>query len=269
MSETVTSKDNEYAPKDYVIDKIEKQTEDTNIYTLNCDLNPDPGQFVEVSVPYLGEAPISVASNDPNKLELLIRNVGSVTNAIFKLKEGDKLGIRGPYGHGYPMDKMEGKDIIVAGGGTGVAPPMGVLKYIEKNQDKYGKVHIFLGFRSPQDVLFKKDIDRFEKSFSVNLTVDRADDTWTCDVGLITELMEKHDMDPKNKVVICCGPPIMIRCSIDQFKSRGFSDDQIYVSHERHMRCGIGKCGHCMIHGKYVCKDGPVFRYDEVNDVSE
>lgn len=269
MNASIPLTENVYMPQNYVIEDIEVQTSDTNLYKVKCDLNPLPGQFVEVSIPFLGECPISIASYDPEYIELLIRNVGSVTNAIFKLKKGDKIGIRGPFGRGYPMKEIEGRNILIIAGGTGVAPPVGVVKYIEKNRDKYGKVHIFLGFRTPNDMLFKKDIKRFEQKFSVQLTVDRADDTWTCDVGLITTLMAKHDLDPKNTTVICCGPPIMIKCSIDQLKSRNFSDEQIYVSLERHMKCGIGKCGHCMIHGKYACKDGPVFRFDEVKNVSE
>ncbi len=262
--------DDVYVPKDYLIESIKKETEDTFIFKVRCDLDPKPGQFVEVSMPYLGECPISIASNDSEYIELLIRKVGSVTNAIFKLNKDDTIGIRGSYGHGYPMKDFKGKDIIIIAGGTGTAPPMGMLKYIKKKRDKYERVRVFLGFKSPQDILFREDIESLKKEgFEINLTVDRADDTWKRDVGLITSLMEKHNLETYNTVVICCGPPIMIKYAIEQLLNRNFSEDQIYVSHERHMKCGIGKCGHCMIHGKYVCKDGPVFRYDKVKDVGE
>lgn len=258
-----------YVPMDVKINSIMSETRDTKTFVLDYTLKHDPGQFVQVSVLGVGEVPISIASYSENYLELCIRNVGNVTNAIHQLEVGDKVGVRGPYGHGYPMQKMKDKDIVVVAGGTGVAAVRSVVEYLEKNRRNYHDISIFLGFRTPEDVLFEKDIARWGDKFNVNLTVDKSCEGWTCNVGLVTNILEKAPIDSGNAVAITCGPPIMLKSVIKVLQDKGFTDDQIYLSLERLMNCGVRKCGHCMIKSKYVCHDGPVFKYSEAKSLED
>ncbi|MBU4501347.1 MAG: FAD/NAD(P)-binding protein [Nanoarchaeota archaeon] len=264
---------NEYETKKYVIDSIVKYTDDIWLFKINCNLNPKPGQFVQVSVPGIGEAPISCASYDDKQLLLLIRNVGSVTQSIFKLNIGDKIELRGPYGNGYPMDKLNGNNLIIIGGGTGTAPPHSVIDYVEKNKQNYKEVYIFMGFRTPDDELFIGDIEKWSKDFKVEFSVDKAPEDFHGNICLVTSLIEnafkEGKLKPENTKAVICGPPIMMKCIIDMLKHYNFDENSIYVSMERHMKCGVGKCGHCMVNGKYCCQDGPVFKYSEVKDVKE
>ena len=260
---------NPYLPKLAKITRIIKETSDTKTYTLAYKTKYDPGQFVEVSVIGIGEAPISICSYSNKTIDLCIRDVGNVTHIISKLKKGNYLAIRGPYGFGYPMQYMINNDIIVVAGGTGVAPVRSVIEFIEQKRNNFRNVDIFLGFRSPGDVLFMKYIKRWQNKFNVHLTVDKADKSWKYNIGVVTKLLENSNLNNENKTVVTCGPPIMIKFVIQTLEKLGFHHDQIYVSFERLMKCGIGKCGHCMIKGIYVCKDGPVFRYDTVKDLKE
>jgi len=259
--------ENPYLPKLVKIIKVVKETSDTKTFTIDFKAKHDPGQFVEVSVLGIGEAPISACSYSKKYMDLCIRNVGNVTNAISKLKKGDKLGIRGPYGFGYPMHYMINNNITIIAGGTGVAPVRSVIEYIEQNRADFKDVEIFFGFRTPYDMLFKKGIARWQKKFNVHLTVDKPTKEWKYNKGVVTNLLT--NLSNENKVVVTCGPPIMIKFVIQTLEKLRFHDDQIYVSYERRMKCGIGKCGHCMIKGVYVCKDGPVFRYDIVRNLKE
>ena len=202
-------------------------------------------------------------------MELCVRNVGNVTSRLFELKKGNIIGIRGPYGHGYPMQHMLHNNITIIAGGTGVAPVRSVIQYIEQHRADYSDVELFFGFRSPKDVLFKNDLKVWEKSFRMHLTVDKPDKKWKYNSGVVTKLLEQANISSGNKTVVTCGPPIMIKFVIQTLQKLHFHNDQIYVSYERLMKCGIGKCGHCMIQGLYVCKDGPVFRYDKVKDLKE
>jgi len=260
-----TKMKNEYLPRFAKILDVFKETPDTKTFRVNIKgmrMGYQPGQFVECSVLDLGEAPISICSFSKDYMDLCVRNVGNVTRSLFNLKKGDMMSIRGPYGSGYPMHFMEGNDVIVVAGGTGVAPVKGVLEFIEANRKRYGDVHVFLGFRSPSDMLFKREIKRWEKIGNVHITVDKADDKWRRDVGVVTKLLSDSGMDNHNKIVVSCGPPIMIKFVIKTLEKMDFNHDQIYVSLERMMQCGVQKCGHCMIGGKYVCKDGPVLNYE-------
>ncbi len=244
----------------------EQFTNDTFIFTIKTDMAHKPGQFIEISVPLYGEAPISIASHKEGQMDLLIRNVGNVTNQLCKLDVGDMMSIRGPYGLGYPMDVLKGNNVVIIAGGTGTAPVRGVIQYIEQNRKDYKDLNIFLGYRSPDMILFKKDIDAWSKKYNTILTVDNAQTLWTGKTGVVTKYIDGSGLNNSNKVVFFCGPPAMIKFAIQSLKKLGFHDDQMFVSVERNMKCGIGKCGHCMIHGKYSCKDGPVFRYDEISN---
>jgi len=254
--------DSPYEPKPYKIAEKKQYTPDTFLFKVPAGINPMPGQFVEVSVLGVGECPISVCSYSSSHIDLLIRDVGNVTGKLAKLRRGSTILIRGPYGHGYPMAELVGKDIAVIAGGTGVAPPRSVIQYIQKNRDKYHDVHMFLGFRNPQEILFKEDIDEWSKDFKVTLTVDRcADPSFSGRVCFVTDAFGDADIVPGNAAVILCGPPVMMKVGVEKLLNKGFNDNQIYLSFERHMKCGIGKCGHCLVAGKYMCKDGPVFDY--------
>ncbi|MFH0977769.1 MAG: FAD/NAD(P)-binding protein [Candidatus Woesearchaeota archaeon] len=250
-----------YVPTLARIDKVTQETSEVKTFKVRMPLKHEPGQFVQLSLLGIGEAPVSIASSSPEFLELTVKNVGAVTDSLFRLQEGDKVGIRGPYGHGYPMNEFKGKDIIIIGGGTGAASLRGVLKYIENNKKSFGSVDIFLGYRSPADILFKKDNDRWRHSFNFNITVDKPDDNWQGNTGVITTLLNKAQFKRINSAVLACGPPIMIKFVVQDLQAMGFTDQQIWVSLERMMKCGFGKCGHCMVQDRYVCKDGPVFNY--------
>jgi anaerobic sulfite reductase subunit B len=261
---------NPYLPEQYAISSIKEFTEDTRLFKVKAKMPNMPGQFVNVSLSGIGECPISICSYSKGYLELLIRNVGNVTNAIFKLKKGDKIGIRGAYGHGYPMEEMRKKDIVIIAGGTGAAPPRSVIGYIKKNRKLYKSLNIYLGFKSPGEILFKEDIEEWQKEFNVTLTVDKcADPNYNGRVCFVTEAVGDVTVPPNNAAVVMCGPPIMMKAATEKLKAKGFEDKQIYVSYERHMKCGFGKCGHCVISGKYVCKDGPVFRYDVAKEFAD
>ncbi|NQV08497.1 FAD/NAD(P)-binding protein [Candidatus Woesearchaeota archaeon] len=258
---------NKLLPKPSKVIDFQRETFDNFTITLDAKMKHEPGQFVQVSLLGFGEAPISIASHSDKYIKLNIHEVGNVTNALAKLKKGDKVFIKGPYGKGYPMKKLKGNDIIIIGGGCGVAPLKGVIDYIGQNRSNYNNVMLFLGFRTPDDILFNKELKKWRKDYHVNVSVDK-DPKKTCydfNVGFITEMLEKTDLNNNNKVVFLCGPPIMINKVIEILKNKGFNDNQMFVSNERLMFCGIGMCCHCMIRGKLTCLDGPVFRYDEIN----
>jgi len=267
-----------FSTEPYKITGKEKLTPDTYLFRLektvknkkdSKKISYEPGQFYQVSVVGFGEAPISVCSYSDEFLEFNVRAVGDVTNEIVKLEPGDTLWLRGPYGTHYPMKEMIGKSLVIVGGGTGVAPLRGVIKYIEKHRADYDRVHLFIGFRSPEAIIFKKDIDLWNRIFDLHFTVDKADSSYKGKVGLVTQVCEESGLDCNNKAAIVCGPPAMIKFTIIVLEKMGFSHSQIYVSHERRMKCGVGMCGHCMISGIYVCKDGPVFRYDQIEKLHE
>ncbi|MBN2422578.1 FAD/NAD(P)-binding protein [Candidatus Woesearchaeota archaeon] len=255
---------NIYKPELLRIDKVFEETKDIKTIRVKDTSNPKPGQFYEVSVFGIGEAPFGSASYSPDFVDMTVRSVGSVSKAIINLSQGDKIGVRGPYGNGFPMDKFKGKDLVIVGGGTGVAPIRTVIEYVEKHRQDYGEVHLFFGFRSPEEFLFKYDYDRWKEKFNFTITIDKPYEGWSGNVGFLNSIIEQSGIKAENRIVIICGPPIMIKVTVQSLEKIGFTDEQVYVSLERMMQCGVGKCGHCMVGNKYVCKDGPVFCYKEV-----
>ncbi|MBW2964700.1 FAD/NAD(P)-binding protein [Candidatus Woesearchaeota archaeon] len=258
---------NPYVPVAAKVISYTRESPDCFMLRLDYKGKYQPGQFFQVSLPGIGEAPISVASCSEEYLDLNIREVGNVTKKLAGLKKGDTLWIRGPYGKGYPMDKLFGKQLIIIGGGSGVAPLKGILAYVDKHKANYGDVTLFFGFRTPDDILFKDDLKQWKKKYQLNMSVDNNPKhiKLACDVCFVTNLVEKAKMTPENKVVFVCGPPVMMNVVIAVLKNKGFAEEQIYISTERLMACALGVCGHCMIHGKYTCLDGPVFRYDKIS----
>lgn len=267
---------NEYSPNLAVIKKIRKETHDTNTYTLEFSdkklqksFSPAPGQFMMLSLFGIGESAISLSDTSNNgSVTTTIRNVGSVTNAVLRLKEGDFIGMRGPYGNGWPLERAEGKNVLIVVGGMGIVPLRGVVNYIKNNRKKFGDLEIIYGARTPDDMLFRYEFEKWKqiKNTRLDLTVDELpiETTSKCKIGLVTSCFPSMKTHHKNAIVLVCGPEIMMRYAAKCLETIGFKDRQIYLSLERRMKCGIGKCGHCQIGLKYVCKDGPVFNYADI-----
>ena len=233
---------NEYMPFLSEILEIKKHTDIEYTFKMSYDGEVKAGQFFEVSIPKFGEAPISISGIDDNSVDLTIRKVGKVTNEIFEKYVGNKLFMRGPYGNGFDVDIYKNKDIVIIAGGTGVSPVRGVIDYFSENKKERKDMTVIIGFKSPSDILFKEDIDRWKKNMNLILTVDGANDI-------------------NETVAIGVGPPAMMKFSIAELEKIGFKEENIWVSYERKMCCGIGKCGHCKIDDVYICLDGPVFNY--------
>jgi len=263
---------NPYIPSETKVLEFYRESPDNFTLTLEMKLKHDPGQFVQVSLPGIGECPISICSYSGEHLKLNVRQVGNMTNAMTRLKKGEKIWVRGPYGHGYPMKVLKGNNILMIGGGCGVAPLKGIIEYVEHNRDSYKDINLVFGFRSPNDILFQRESRDWTRKYKMVVSIDKdphASDVAACytgPVGFVTDILKKQTISPTNCVAFVCGPPIMMRYVIEILKGKGFHDDQIFISAERLMYCAIGKCCHCMIRGKFTCMDGPVFRYDEVKD---
>ena len=231
----------------------------------------EPGQFVEVSLFGVGEAPISISSSPSKRgfIELTVRRAGAFTQALHRMQCGDIVGLRGPFGRGFPFEDMKGHDILLVAGGLGIAPLRSLINNIHDERSEFGKVTIIYGSKTPAEVMFRSQFEmwRHRKDFDLYLTVDHPDDTWDGEVGLVTKPFEHLDIDASNTFGAVCGPPVMYRFVIDEMRKKNISYDHIYVSFERHMKCGMGKCGHCQIGHQYVCIDGPVFNYWEAKNI--
>ncbi|MEA3287741.1 MAG: FAD/NAD(P)-binding protein [Candidatus Marinimicrobia bacterium] len=237
------------------------------------DLGHSPGQFVEVSAFGIGEAPISISSAPHNngRFELCIRQVGVLTNVLKKYEAGDSLGIRGPYGKGFPIEKLLGKDILIIAGGIGLVPLRSLINYVLDNRTDFGRLIILYGAKTPNELLFKEEIAEWiaRDDVEFHVTVDQGDENWTGNTGVITTLIPGLDLNLNTTIAAITGPPIMYKFVIMSLKSKQLADDQIYVSLERRMKCGVGKCGHCQINGVYCCQEGPVFNYADIKPLEE
>jgi len=237
------------------------------------ELGHKPGQFVEISLFGIGEMPVSVSSSPTRKgsFELAVRNVGNVSNALHNLREGATIGIRGPFGKGFPLESLKGKDILVVAGGIGLFPLRSLINYILDKRDEFGRFIILSGCRTPRERVFVNELGQWQKRQDAELleTVDRCDEEWTGNVGMITTLFSKVTVAPQNTFAIVVGPPVMYKFVVAECKKKGLRDEQILLSLERRMKCGVGKCGHCQINGVYVCQEGPVFTYAEILKLRE
>lgn len=224
----------------------------------------DPGQFFQVTRLGFGEAPISIASYSKEHVDLLINPVGTVTEEVVRKKPGDHLLLRGPYGYGYPMHYVRRNNIILIGGGCGVAPLKGVMEYIEQHREHYKRSICFFGYRTPEEQLFRSEMHRWERNgtFEFVYAYSQVPESFKGNKGYVTTYLEESGISPHQSIALLCGPPGMMTAAVTSLGKLGFHDDQIFVSNERHMKCATGMCGHCMIEGKYTCKDGPVFRWD-------
>jgi len=267
---------NEYYPSLAIIKEIKKETYNTNTFaldffdsTLTNDFSWTPGQFMMLSVLGVGESAISISDVDnDNLISVTIRNVGNVTNSLFSFKKDDIFGMRGPYGTGWPLKEIKGKDILLIAGGMGMASLRGVIHYIMNHRKEYDYFEIIYGARTPDDMIFKYEFDvwRKIKNSTLHLTADEipGKNPFECRTGLVTSCFPMMNIHHRNAVALVCGPEIMMRYAAKCLETIGFADKQIYLSLERRMKCGIGKCGHCQIGVNYVCKDGPVFNYADI-----
>ncbi len=239
---------------------------------LKGGLNHKPGQFVEVSVFGVGEAPISVSSSPTRSnesFELAIRKVGNVTNALHNMKPGDTVGIRGPFGTNFPYEEAKGRDLLFVAGGIGLVPARSFINYAIDNRKKYGRIIVLFGSKSPAERLFINELDKWREQVEFFETVDKGDPNWKGNTGVITTLFPKIDIIPKKTTAVIVGPPIMYKFVLMECKKKEIPDENIFMSLERRMKCGIGKCGHCQMNGIYVCQKGPVFKYADIKDVRE
>lgn len=253
---------NPYLPKAYKIINVRKETEID--YTFKVEFEGDlvGGQFMEISVPGVGEAPISICNFGDGFLEMTIRKVGRLTDQVFDLNTGDTLFMRGPYGNGFSLEEYRNKDVAFIAGGTGLAPVRKTIDYFSKNLSEVKNLEVLIGFKSPSDQLFVDDIKTWQENSHVTVTVDNGDDNWTGETGLITTHIGKLDLSKvEDKIAVVVGPPIMMKFTTLELIKKGFKEENIWVSFERKMSCGIGKCGHCKIDETYVCLEGPVFNY--------
>ena len=258
--------------------KVEQLAELEKLFTLELpngdSLGNEPGQFVEVSLFGIGEAPISISSSPSRSngtFELCVRRVGDVTNAMHQMEPGALLGIRGPFGNPFPIDEMKGKDMLFAAGGLGLAPLRSLINEVLDQRGHFGRVIILYGTKHPSEILFKDELAEWagREDLEFHMTVDRGDVGWEGNVGVITTLFPKITVNSRATVAAICGPPIMYRFVLMELLGKGIPETQIYLSLERRMKCGVGKCGHCQINGLYCCQDGPVFRYADVKGLEE
>jgi len=271
--------ENPLRPQKVKITKLEDMSRNVKLIRLRPSggkfpLNEDdlvfnPGQFVMAGLWGYGEAPFGPASSplEQNFIDIGVRKIGNVTAALHRLKEGDEMTLRGPYGTGYPLNFFANKDVVMVTGGCGIPPISALIEYIIANREKFGRVYLLYGVLAPEDLLFKDRYKHWENYISVILTVDQPTQSWKGHVGFVSELANKIDIAPRNTVAAMCGPGPMVAALENILRPLGISDRQIFVSEERKMTCGVGKCQHCSVGDKYVCTDGPVFYYDQVQGV--
>ena len=253
---------NEYIPQLSTIQEVIRHTDLEYTFRMEFNGQVKPGQFFEVSIPKYGEAPISVSGIGEGTIDLTIRRVGKVTGEIFENYVGDRLFLRGPYGNGFELDDYRGKELVVVAGGTGLSPVKGVVDYFAHHTGEAKKVTLIAGFKSPQNVLFREDFAFWEKQINVIQTVDTAPEGYQGNVCMVTKYIPDLQLtDIENTAFICVGPPVMIKFTVMEILKLGVPEQKIWVSHERKMCCGLGKCGHCKIGDTYICLDGPVFNY--------
>jgi NAD(P)H-flavin reductase len=232
-----------------------------------------PGQFNMLYVFGTGEVAISISGppSEPGVITHTIRGVGSVTYALRGLGPGDVVGLRGPFGNAWPVDLAEGHDVVVIAGGIGLAPLRPAISHLLANRDRYGRVVLVYGARSPGDLLYAAELQEWRGRFDMDVlvTVDNADREWRGSVGVVTKLIGRAPFDPHNTMAFVCGPEIMMRFTARELVTRGVGESMVYLSTERNMKCAVGVCGHCQYGSKFVCRDGPIFRYDELGELLE
>jgi len=267
--------ENIYLPKPAQIVGIKQETSDIKTFTLKFrdeelqrSFDYTPGQFVEFTVFDEGEAPFCL-SNSPTRrpnIECTVKRMGKLTQALHELNIGDTVGIRGPYGNGFPVKDLKGRKLLFVAGGIGLAPLRSFINYCLDNRSEFGQITIVNGARTSKDLVFKDEYKAWEssKDTSLHLTVDCQEDNWTCMVGVVPKILKELKPTCEGAAAIVCGPPIMIRYTIPELLALGFCPEAIITTLEMKMKCGLGKCGRCNVGHQYICKDGPVFNYADL-----
>jgi NAD(P)H-flavin reductase len=252
-----------------IIEKVYAENENTKRFLLRVESFGDfrPGQFNMIYVYGQGEAPISISSIRRDLIEHTVRRVGEVTEDLFLLKEGDLLGVRGPFGSWFPVDRFRGADLILMAGGLGLAEIKPVVEFVLRDRSSYGRVYLLVGAKTPSGLLYRNLYGEWGRSLNLFLTVDRPDAGWKGRVGVVTDLLDLVEVDPDGAVAMMCGPEIMMLRSVEKLLDMGLGESRIYLSMERHMKCAVGTCGHCQFGFTFVCRDGPVFSYEKVKPI--
>lgn len=263
---------NPVQPTGHKILEIIKETKTEWTFRLENTLPIQDGQFMQLSIPRVGEAPISVSGYGPGYCDFTIRNVGKVTKELFSMKKGDTIFMRGAYGHGWPLENFAGKNMLIVAGGTGVAPIKTLVSKLCQNPENYGEIYLILGFKDSESILFRETLAKWQQTphFHVVYTLDN-EEYLDWETGLVTKFIPNvpfADFSDNYECVVV-GPPVMMRFATMSLGENGVPDEKIWVSYERNMSCGIGKCGHCRIDSTYVCVDGPVFNYSEAKNLQD
>lgn len=260
-------------PQPWSIRRLWWETEDTFTFELASDIDRPkfhflPGQFNMLYAFGVGEVPVSISGkpNKPEKLVHTVRAVGAVTRAMGSLKSGTQLGLRGPFGSCWPVEQAADKDLLIVAGGIGLAPLRPVVYEALSRRNRFGRVCLLYGTRTPKDILYLEELQKWQADAGIQtlVTVDRAERDWVGNVGVVTTLIAKAQFDPRNTVAMVCGPEVMMRFTIRELQTMGIGVTNIYISMERNMKCAVGLCGHCQFGPTFICQDGPVFRYDKI-----
>ncbi len=264
---------NLYSPIQAQIEEVIEETPTNKTFVIRPEtpISFKAGQFMQLTVPGIGEAPFTPSSSPAvtEKMEITILKTGMVTDVLHTMEAGDKVGLRGPFGKGYPLDKFENKEVLVVGGGVGLAPLRSLILAMFKDMGKYKRLSIRYGAKTPEELLYRTSFDEWSKKPQTDLTVtiDVPAPGWKGKVGLVTTLLDDVDVDMPNSYVVSCGPPIMLRFVTYKLLEIGFKPEQIYLSMNRKMSCGVGKCGRCEVGPYYICQDGPDMNYAKIKDV--
>lgn len=267
--------DNIYLPKQARLLNIRKHTPIERSFLLDYKADEEPGRFVMASLPNAGEVPISISGFKDYGIELTIRNAGHVTSGLFKLEEGDTLFVRGPYGNGFPLERFKGEHLLIIAGGSGIAAAKPVIEYyIGGHGSRLRRLDVLAGFKSPKHILFREEINQWKKSrmsnkyIDIEVTVDSDEDyAWLGSIGFVVNFIKNvRDIGDATRAIII-GPPLMMKNAVRELLLHNVEEGNIWLSFERHMKCGVGKCGHCRVRDKYVCIDGPVFNYREAKEL--
>jgi len=277
MPDGAMNSHNEYLPQRMYVTALRDLGPEVRHFTLSpagdLPFRYEPGQFVQASLFGAGEAPISITSSRQagDGLELAIRRAGKLTDALHRLKAGDEIFIRGPYGRSFDWREAAGKDILFMAGGIGLIPLRSLIRTLLSRREEFGRIWLIFGAREPRDLVYRDEICEWERydRFRAYLTVDRGDENWKGRVGIVTNLLNEYDGDPGETFAYVCGPMVMIQHGCLALGERGFAAERVITTMEMHMKCGIGKCGHCNIGHFYCCTDGPVFSYRELKESGE
>lgn len=267
------SSDNPYAPVMAEIQDVISETPAIKTFVLKPreEVPFRTGQFIELTLPGCGEAPFTPSSSPQvhDRLDVTVMRAGRVTAALHEMTAGQALGVRGPFGAGYPVDEFVGRDLLIVGGGCGLAPLKSLVLALFARRDEFRRILLKYGAKTPADIPYRRDLEDWSRRIEVSLTVDVGDASWTGPVGVVTRLLDDVDLDRATAAVIVCGPPVMMMYATRRVQELGFPAEAIWLSMEKNMSCGVGKCGHCRLGTRYVCRDGPVFRYDAIRDLPD